>query len=255
LLSLGFEGFNENEEGLAAYIPEEFFSPDLLKTVTSLKERNIHFEYKKLEYKNWNEEWEKNFHPVVISGRCRIRASFHKPLADYPMEIIIEPKMAFGTGHHPTTEMIAEYLLALDLNGSFVFDMGCGSGILGILACKSGASKVEMADIDPVAVASARENTLSNGLNDIKVYTGGMEVLGYKTPDLITANISKSVLLDQMAVYFHSLNPGGTLVTSGILAMDSGAVCAKAEELGFELKERVKRKEWIMLVFRKPLSC
>ncbi len=162
--------------------------------------------------------------------------------------------MAFGTGHHATTAMIAEYLLTRDISGTSVFDMGCGSGILGIIACKAGAAKVEMADNDPVAVASARENILLNNSGNISVYHGGCEILLSGKTDLIVANINRPVLIDQMPVFYNALNNTGTLVISGILRTDLTEITSKAESSGFRIKDRVFREEWLMLVFSKPES-
>jgi ribosomal protein L11 methyltransferase len=251
LFAMGFEGFYEDEEVLVAYIPADNFSAIMLEGIEFTGGQEIHLDYRVLAEKNWNEEWEKNFSPVVIAGRCLVRAPFHPALKKYPVEIIIEPKMAFGTGHHATTEMIAGYLLSLDLEGTFVFDMGCGSGILGIIAALTGAARVEMADNDPVAVANALENASRNKADHIAVYTGGKETLNNKRPDIITANISKPVLMDQMASYSTSLAPGGILIISGIIDSDYKDLVTSAEKCGFLLMEKNRKQEWLMLVFKK----
>ncbi len=247
LFRLGFEGFWEDEQVLTAYIDSDNFSPQLLEGLDELK-----YQYRPLETKNWNQEWEKNFSPVVIAGKCLVRAPFHPPQKNIPLEVIIEPKMAFGTGHHPTTEMIAGYILTVELKGTFLFDMGCGTGILGIIARKAGADKVVMADNDPEAVANARENISLNRVDNIKICHGGSEILKNKTPGIITANITRTVLLNHMAVYFSSLKAGGTLVISGIIDPDYNEILKSAREQGFGLKEINRRREWLMLVFVKP---
>jgi ribosomal protein L11 methyltransferase len=247
LLRLGFEGFWEEGRVLTAYIGSESFSPQLLEGLDGFK-----YEYRLLEPRNWNQEWEKNFSPVVIAGKCLVRAPFHPPQGNFPLEVIIEPKMAFGTGHHPTTEMIAGYLLATELKGTFLFDMGCGTGILGIIARKAGAGEVVMADNDPEAVTNARENVSLNRVDHVTVCQGGTEILRNMTPGIITANITRTVLISQMAVYFSSLKSGGTLVVSGIIEPDYNELLKSAREQGFGLKEVKRRREWLMLVFVKP---
>lgn len=236
---------------LIAYIPARSFSTSMLEGIKITGGQEIHFDYTVLNNKNWNEEWEKNFSPVIIAGRCLVRAPFHPSRKKYPVEIIIEPKMAFGTGHHATTEMIAGYLLNHDLKGTFVFDMGCGSGILGIIAALTGAARVEMADNDPVAVANARENVSRNKADNIAVYAGGKETLENKKPDIITANISKPVLMDQMVSYSNSLGPGGILIISGIIVTDYQDLLTRAEENGFLLMEKTRKQEWLMMVLKK----
>jgi ribosomal protein L11 methyltransferase len=205
-----------------------------------------------MEERNWNQVWEQNYSPVVIGKNCLVRAPFHPPVKGYTYEIIIEPKMAFGTGHHPTTAMIAEYLLKTDITGLFVFDMGCGSGILGILAYKRGAAKVEMADNDPDAVNNAIENINCNNSLPVKVFLGGIEVIAGKEPDIITANISRPVLLNQMGSYFAALKAGGRLVISGIIRDDTSMLHEKAKKEGFALTCTTHREEWVMCVFEKP---
>ncbi len=252
LMDIGFEGFWEEDQHLFAYISEDSFSPAMLDELDIFREKKIKYQYTTLENRNWNEEWEKNFPPVTISNRCLVRAPFHPPVKEYPFDIIIEPKMAFGTGHHPTTEMIAEYILGSQPEGIFLFDMGCGSGILGIIARKAGAAKVEMADIDADAVTSARENVKKNDTDDIKVYLGGCELLENREPDMILANINRSVLIDHIPVYFRVLKHGGTLVISGIIEKDFSVIMNEATKTGFDPIEISQKREWLMIVFTKP---
>jgi ribosomal protein L11 methyltransferase len=251
LLELGYDGF-QNEEGfLIAFIPKTAFSESVLKKLPVLKDKVIEYHHRILEGKNWNLEWEKNFLPVVIANRCLVRAPFHQVAEKYPLEIIIEPKMAFGTGHHPTTAMIAEYLLTRSPQGLSVFDMGCGSGILGIIAARSGASRVEMADTDPNATSSAKENVSKNNAGNTSVYRGGIEILRKKRHDMIIANISLSVLLEHMEDYARALPEGGILVISGILEHDYDVMVKSAALHGLEPKEKKCSQGWLMIEFSK----
>jgi ribosomal protein L11 methyltransferase len=160
--------------------------------------------------------------------------------------------MAFGTGHHPTTAMIAEYLLENDITEKHLFDLGCGSGILGILALKLGAGRVAMADNDPVAVDNAIENVARNNAFAAEVYTGSIEIIEGKDPDIIIANINRPVLLEQMGSYFNALKPGGQIVISGIIDDDFPLLLEEAEKKGFKLKHKDGKNQWILLVFEKP---
>lgn len=252
LLNLGYEGFFSEGRYLFAYITVDLFSETSLNELNIIRTKKIEFEFRLLENKNWNEEWEKNFSPVIIAKKCLVRAPFHLPGKKYPLEIIIEPKMAFGTGHHPTTAMIAEYLIENKPKGLYLFDMGCGSGILGILAWKTGAEKVEMADNDPDAVANAMENIIKNNASPVKVRLGGKELLENRNPEMITANIIKSVLMEHMSHYFNALLPGGILVISGIIEPDIDDILSEAAKPGFILLKKVHKHEWLMLAFKKP---
>jgi ribosomal protein L11 methyltransferase len=237
---------------LTAYIDKDLFSGKAVGDLDIVRTFNITYDHKPVVEKNWNEEWEKNFNPVVIGGVCLIRAPFHPPQKEFPCELVIEPKMAFGTGHHPTTAMIAEYLLESDLQNISLFDMGCGSGILGILASKRGAAKVEMADNDPDAVQNTLENIAKNKVCNARVHLGGVETITCKEPDIITANINRPVLMENMAIFFRALKHGGLLVLSGIIREDAQMILDRASATGFSLKSISFRHEWVMCVFSKP---
>ncbi len=253
LAEIGYEGFQDGDRFLLAYMPAASFSESSLRKLDGfLNTEGVKYEYRILEERNWNREWEKNFQPVVIGNKCLVRAPFHRTQSKYPMEIVIEPKMAFGTGHHPTTEMIAGYLLNRNLQGTSIFDMGCGSGILGIIAAKAGAEMVEMADTDPNAVASALENVSKNKAGNTRVYHGGIEVLRGKKPDIITANITRAVLLEHMKDYSKALARGGSLVISGIISSDCSTMIASGGSHGLKLVNKICREDWLMLEFCKP---
>jgi ribosomal protein L11 methyltransferase len=237
---------------LTAYIEKDLFSGKTVSDLDIVRNFNIRYDFQPVVNKNWNEEWEKNFNPVVIANACLIRAPFHPPQDEFPCELIIEPKMAFGTGHHPTTAMIAEYLLQSDLEGITLFDMGCGSGILGILACKRGAANAEMADNDPDAVQNTIENIERNNTPNARVHLGGTETLAGRVPDMITANINRPVLLESMSAFYRNLKPGGLLILSGIIRNDAQMIINKATSDGFLLQSMSSRQEWVMCVFSKP---
>lgn len=252
LLNIGFEGFYEDAGILRAYIAEDDFSVAAVSDLDIIRKTGIKYEYRQVEAKNWNEEWEKNFSPVVLGDVCLVRAPFHPSSGNYPCELVIEPKMAFGTGHHPTTAMIAEYLLVTDLRGISLIDMGCGSGILGILAFKRGAANVLMADTDPDAVKNTVENIAVNNAHQCNVQPGGEDILEGRQVDMITANISKPVLISQMGSYFRALKPGGRLIISGILMSETSTVADKALSEGFSLNHTIGKGEWTMCVLGKP---
>jgi ribosomal protein L11 methyltransferase len=242
----------EDNEILTAYIDKDFFSENAVCELDIIRNCNIKYEYRRVENKNWNEEWENNFNPVVLGNSCLVRAPFHPPQEEFACELVIEPKMAFGTGHHPTTAMIAEYLLDSDLHGITLFDLGCGSGILGILALKRGAAKVEMADNDQEAVKNTIENIGRNNAQSATVHLGGAETLTGKEPDIITANINRPVLMGNMEIFFRELKPGGFLVLSGIIREDAQMIHDEASAKGFLFKSISFRNEWVMYVFNKP---
>jgi ribosomal protein L11 methyltransferase len=252
LLNIKFEGFCEKENMLCGYITIENFDLTRIKELDIVRSNsNIKPEYKIIESKNWNEEWEKSYSPVVIAGNCLIRAPFHPVSGNYPYEIVIEPKMAFGTGHHATTHMIAEHLINTDLKGKYLFDMGCGSGILGIIAAMKGAQKTELADIDAVAVETAAENIQRNNVTSADVFRGSIELLRSREPDIITANINKLTLLEHIRSYYNSLSSKGSLIISGITKNDSGVMLKKYKEAGFTLEQINTKDEWVMLVLIK----
>jgi ribosomal protein L11 methyltransferase len=252
LLDLGFEGFYEDDKVLVGYIPEISFPGAGIENLDIFRKAGIKYKYRLLEQKNWNEEWEKSYSPVIIANKCLVRAPFHPLSNRFPYELVIEPKMAFGTGHHPTTAMIAGYLLNTDIRGTHLFDFGCGTGILGILAFKRGAVKVWMADNDPYAVKNSIENIALNNAGAIEVFLGGIETIGENRPGLITANINRPVLLENMDSFFNSLKSGGVLVMSGMITGDMPVVLGTAKKAGFNIKNKSIRQGWAMLVVSKP---
>ena len=236
---LGFESYLTEEPYLKAYIPREQFHEPHLKTVLSLIPQDgftVRYSLSLIPEQNWNALWESSFEPVVIDGRCTIKASFHKGLPRTKYTIVIDPKMAFGTGHHQTTTLIIKTMLAheKDIRGLQVLDMGCGTGILSILAAKMKAAvPVHAIDIDPVAVRSARENARRNRVPDrIHTLCGDASLIQAGKYDLILANINRNIILEDLSTYARGMKPGALLITSGFYEEDSAMIEAEAVRQG-----------------------
>jgi len=252
LLGAGFDSFNEEENRLSAYIDAEYFTENLLKKITFLQTHpESKIEIKPLEDINWNKEWESNYQPVTIAGRCHVRAPFHPPVEDVDFEIVIEPKMAFGTAHHETTRLMAGWLMDLDVSGKDVLDMGCGTGILAILANKMGAGSVTGIDNDEWAWRNGSENFRINGVDAGNVFIGDAALIMPDSYDLILANINRNVLLKDMNAYFAGLRENGMILFSGFYQKDIEAVTASASEQGLHLKGSRTLNHWAVLLFYK----
>lgn len=252
----GYESFVPDEYGLTAYVREGDFDAEILRDVIA----EMPFEgitadsrWEKVEGRDWNAEWEKNyFQPIVIDGRCVIHSSFHNdiPAADY--DIVIDPKMAFGTGHHQTTTLIIRHLLGEDLNGKSVTDVGTGTGILAILAAMRGASPVNAIEIDEFAHVNAVENVALNGHGEINVILGDASTLKALEPaDILLANINRNIILNDLGRYAQALVPGGEMVLSGFYSADADIILADAEKLGLAYKSRASIDDWTCLVLTK----
>jgi ribosomal protein L11 methyltransferase len=249
MADIGFESFEENLRGFKAYIPSADFNEEKLRAVTLPEDeaKNVKFSFtiKKIDNENWNQVWESNFEPVDVDKQCYIRAPFHQPKPDYPFEIIIEPKMSFGTGHHETTTLMVQWMLETDFRGKHVLDMGCGTGILAILAAKKGADPVLAIDNYPYAWENTIENAARNQTPNIRVELGDATLLGKETFDIILANITKNVLLEDMEVYASVLKPGGELYISGFFADDMKDITEKAAGFGIHALASKQNKEWV----------
>lgn len=249
---IGFESFVENEDGLTAYILTEELDEEVLAGIHILHSNEFVITYTSAEIDqvNWNIEWEKNFNPIVVDDKCSVRAPFHeKPETEF--DIIIEPKMSFGTGHHATTHMMLQFILKNNWEGKEVLDMGCGTGVLAILAEMKGASKVDAIDIDNWCYINTLENVERNGRSAIEVFEGGAELLQGRRYDSIIANINRNILLEDMQFYAESLNPGGQLFLSGFYTEDIPAIEAECEKFGIRLAEKLERENWAALSFFK----
>lgn len=251
LADIGFESFEENDKGFSAYIPSGNFSEEKLKEALQEYRPAISFTYtvEPIEQQNWNVEWEKNFSPVQIGKECYIRATFHKPQPSFPYEIVIAPKMAFGTGHHDTTSQMAEYLFEVNLANKTVLDMGCGTGILAILAHKLGAQPVTAIDIDEIAIENTLENAALNNISDIATFCGGAEMLSGKVFDVILANINRNILLKDLQSYRNSLAPSGVLLLSGFYTEDLPLITEAATKLSLEFINQKVKNNWVAARF------
>lgn len=255
---LGFESYLTEEPYLKAYIPRDQFNEPHLKTVLSLipqTEFTVRYSLSLIPERNWNALWESSFEPVVIDGKCTVKASFHKGLPRTKYTIVIDPKMAFGTGHHQTTTLIIRSMLVheKDIRGIQVLDMGCGTGILSILAAKMKAAvPVHAIDIDPVAVRSARENALRNRTGDrIRTLCGDASLIQAGKYDLILANINRNIILEDLSTYTRGLRPGGRLICSGFYEEDCAMIEAEAQRQGLEPESSDSLERWATLTFRR----
>ena len=254
LADIGFDSFVDTSSGFEAYIPAEQCDKGRINAVLDEFSEDFSFDVKSelIEDRNWNEEWEKNyFNPLVVGNECVVRAPFHKEFPRLKYEIIIEPNMAFGTGNHETTTMMLEFIIHQDVKGKNILDMGCGTGILGILASMKGAKSVTAIDIDQRSFEGAQENARLNSIANIRVKQGDASLLGTEKFDLILANIQRNVLLNDLPRYNSVLNIGGILIMSGFYSEDIPAIKEKAESNGLQHHGYDVRNNWVAYSFRK----
>jgi len=242
-----FESFEETESELLAYIRVNNYSRVKVEQICNRFE--VKFTEKQIPDQNWNAEWEKNFEPVLIAGKCYIRAPFHSPLPDYPYEIIIEPKMSFGTAHHETTAMMIEVMMQMDFRGKKVLDMGCGTGILAILADKMGASEVDAIDNDTWAFNNAMENVDKNHSFAVTVKMGDIDTAG-SGYDILLANINRNVLISHLPEYSKRIKKG-ELLMSGFYEEDLAMIRHEAESNGFVAGQTITKNRWVAARFKK----
>ncbi len=247
-----FESFVETEAGVTAYIQKKDWKEGLLETVELLQSDKVSISYTQKEIKqvNWNEEWEKNFSPILVDGICSVRAPFHeKP--DVKYDIVIEPKMSFGTGHHETTHMMIQHILKNEWTGKKVLDMGCGTAVLAILAEMKGARPIDAIDIDNWCYLNSIENAERNHCQHIRVYEGDASLLKGKNYDSIIANINRNILLNDMVTYAGCLNPGSELYLSGFYTEDLEIIKTECNKHKLEFVENLKRNNWVAAKFIK----
>ncbi|MAP55371.1 50S ribosomal protein L11 methyltransferase [Altibacter sp.] len=246
----GFESFVETEVGVTAYIQKEEWYAAILEEIQLLKSKEFSVRYTTTEIAqvNWNAEWEKNFDAIEVDDRCVVRAPFH-PKTSVPYEIVIEPKMSFGTGHHETTFMMLQYILDHDFKDDSVLDMGCGTAVLAILAEKRGATQLDAIDIDPWCVENSEENIIRNNCQHITVQLGDAAVIPKKKYSVVIANINRNILLNDMARYKDSFLEGGTLYLSGFYEEDLPVIKACCNNLGFQFVDNKKKNNWIAAKF------
>ncbi|MDE7153498.1 MAG: 50S ribosomal protein L11 methyltransferase [Muribaculaceae bacterium] len=252
LCGIGYESFVPDNEGVTAYIKNELFSQQNLSDVLDvfpLPGITFSFTESFVEGRDWNIEWEKNyFQPIVVDNRCVIHSSFHHDFPECEYDIVIDPKMAFGTGHHSTTSLIIRQLLQRDLTGKAVTDMGTGTGILAILAAMRGASPVTAIEIDPMAQVNAVENVALNGHPEINVLLGDASLLpAAPKADLFLANINRNIIMGDMAAYAAAMKSGATLLLSGFYTEDVDLLMPQAESLGFRKIGVTSDKNWACL--------
>lgn len=247
---MGFESFEETDEGLLAYIPAANFDPAILNSEELWPERvEVGYSWRIVPDENWNAVWESNFEPVTIAGRCHIRAPFHPESSGMEYDIVIEPKMSFGTAHHETTSLMIEVLLETEVKGKRVLDMGSGTGVLAILAAMRGAAEVTAIDNDEWAYRNALENTERNKQPGISVYHGDAEMLHGMEFDLIIANINRNILLNDMKRYAACLEKGGKLFMSGFYQEDLEQITAKAQSLNMRYDCHRVKNNWVVACY------
>jgi ribosomal protein L11 methyltransferase len=247
-----FESFIETETGISAYIQKDFWNENILEDIQILTnaEFEISYTFEEIEQVNWNEEWEKNFEPIDVDGKCHVRAPFHEK-TNVEFDIVIEPKMSFGTGHHETTHMMIQHLLETDLVGKKTLDMGCGTAILAILAEMKGAKPIDAIDIDNWCYLNSIENAERNNCEHISVYEGDAALLVGKKYDVIIANINRNILLNDMQQYVDCLNENGILFLSGFYTEDIPDIKSKAKSLGLKDAGFKTKNNWVAHAFIK----
>jgi ribosomal protein L11 methyltransferase len=248
---LGFESFVEEDKDLLAYIPSAQFDTLMLDDESLQAVGNVKFSWKVIADQNWNAVWEENFEPVTIAGKCHIRAPFHPALKNVPYEIVIEPKMSFGTAHHETTSLMIQYLLETELKDKKVLDMGCGTGVLAILAAMRGSNDVVAIDNDEWAYNNALENVERNNTSFINVYLGDASLLKDQIFNVILANINRNILLNDIPVYVNCLTADGLLLLSGFYIEDLNAIKESAASNGLEYTSHKEENRWVAACFKK----
>jgi ribosomal protein L11 methyltransferase len=253
LPQIGYEGFEESEEGLKAYILRNQFDLNELNRLPIFHsiEFTISYSHKVLQNQNWNEVWESNFDPVLIAEKVHVRAPFHKTNRAAKYEIIIEPKMSFGTAHHETTSMMMELMLEENFSNRSVVDMGCGTGILSILAQMLGAKSILAIDNDEWAFSNAIENVRKNNCRKINVVMGNAGSLQTELYDFILANINRNILLEDMSIYANHLVSGGIILLSGFYFIDLETIVESADSFGLKLDHTITKNDWIAARFIK----
>lgn len=251
LIQIGFDSFTEETDGILGYIQQNSFDEEKLMAlqIFSRPEVKISYQYSEMPNINWNEEWEKNFDPILVEDKVLIRAEFHNPNPDLH-EIVIQPKMSFGTGHHPTTHLMVTQMLEIDFQQKTVLDMGCGTSVLAIFAKQRGAKRVEAIDIDEWSVENSIENAQRNNV-ELEISRGTAESLGKDHFDIILANINRNILISDIPVYTCVLNEGGLLLLSGLCFFDVDDILEVCTAQNLELKKQRQREEWVSLLLKK----
>ncbi len=243
---VGFESFVETEEGVNAFIQSGEWNKEILEEIYVLNSGEFEIQYtiEEIEQINWNKEWEKNFNPIIVDDICSVRAPFHeKPNATY--DIVIEPKMSFGTGHHETTHMMIQHILKNEMSNKKVLDMGCGTGVLAILSEMRGAGPIDAIDIDNWCYINTVENIERNNCTTITAHEGDVSLLSEKKYDIIIANINRNILLQDIKYYAASLNPNGKLFLSGFYKEDLEMITEECMNNNLIYNNNIDRNNWI----------
>lgn len=256
--TIGYDGFSDTETGFAAYIPAKEYDRQAIEASDVFRffseDHQISLQVQEIEDQDWNKVWEENFTPILVDNRILVRAGFHDPVPGIEYEILIEPKMSFGTGHHATTALMLRTILECkeQIAGRRVLDMGCGTGILSIMAAKVGAREITGIDIDEWAYNNAMENIRNNGLDDITIRIGDAALLADETPfDVILANINRNILLNDMHHYTAKLQPQGLLIMSGFYEHDLPMIREKAASLSLSFLTYREEQQWVAAAFSK----
>lgn len=251
LIEVGFDSFTEEHDGILGYIQKDLFSENSLQNVNLFtnSEVEISYSYSEMPNINWNEEWEKNFDPINVENQVSIRAEFHAN-QNLPHEIIIQPKMSFGTGHHATTYLMIQQMLDMNFKGKTVLDMGCGTSVLAIFAKQKGAGKTVAIDIDEWSVENSKENAARNNV-ELEISQGTADNLGSENFDIILANINRNILISDIPTYVSVLNTGGSLLLSGLCFFDVADILEVCTQQNLTLKKQLQREEWVSLWLEK----
>lgn len=251
LIEIGFDSFTEEHDGILAYIQKELFKEEELKALDLLQnpEIKISYTFDEMPNVNWNEEWEKNFSPINIEDKVSIRAEFHEN-QNLQHEIIIQPKMSFGTGHHATTYLMIQQMLDMNFENKTVLDMGCGTSVLAIFAKQQGAGKTVAIDIDEWSVENSIENAARNNV-DLEISQGTAVNLGSENFDIILANINRNILISDIPTYVSVLNSGGQLLLSGLCFFDVDDILEVCTAQNLTLIKKLQREEWVSILLEK----
>ena len=251
LIEIGFDSFTEELEGILAYIPTDLVNEENFKNLEIFNNENVKISYtfQEMPNINWNEEWEKNFSPINVEDKVLIRAEFHEANPEME-EIIIQPKMSFGTGHHATTYLMIQQMLDMNFENKTVLDMGCGTSVLAIFAKQQGAGKTVAIDIDEWSVENSIENAARNSV-ELEISQGTAENLGSENFDIILANINRNILISDIPTYVSVLNSGGQLLLSGLCFFDVDDILEVCTAQNLTLQKKLQREEWVSLLLEK----
>lgn len=249
---MGFDSFEEHDKTCDGYLEKDLYSEALQSQIRELcAEQDVTFQYEMLENKNWNEMWESSFQPVNVGNFCRVRADFHPPDPEVIHDIIINPKMAFGTGHHETTYMMIQSMADIDFRDRSVFDYGCGTAILAVLARKLGSGRTLAIDIEEESAANSQENAEVNSVTGIDIRQATIEDINEEPFDLILANINRQVLLDSADQLYKLLDEDGVLLISGIMSQDKDKIDPRYVEVGFVEQKKMQKGDWLCIHYHK----